>query len=238
MTPDSTPPVADEPTGDLDVTAAAAKVLRSRASDWFEPLYAEAQGDPAAVPWAHQEPHPHLVAWLDQPGLDVTGVDAVVVGCGLGDDAAELARRGCRVTAFDLSPTAIAWARRRFPDLDIQWVVADLLDLPDHLVGAFGLVVEVRTVQSLPASVRDEAMLAIGSLVGDGGWLLASLLLATSDEAARAWEGPPWALAPAELTAWKAVGLERMSLDHPLVTPDHTTMMVRVTFRRPLTDPS
>ena len=221
------------------VTAAAGRVLRTGATEWFEPLYAEAEGDAGAVPWAALAPHPHLVSWLDQPGLDVTDVDAVVVGAGLGDDAAELARRGCRVTAFDVAPTAVDWARRRFDDASfrhpITWEVADLLDLPDHFEGAFGLVVEVRTVQSLPGSLRDEAMLRVASLVGVGGWLLATTLLATSDAAATGWQGPPWAQAPAELAAYRAGGLERVALDHAPVdgAAPPAAMDVRLTFRRP-----
>ncbi len=215
-----------------DVTDAAAGVLRDQATAWFDDLYRDAAGNPAVVPWAQLHPHPYLRGWLDQPGLDVTGVDAVVVGCGLGDDAAELARRGCRVTAFDVSPTAVDWARQRFPDLEVRWEVADVLDLPDHLVGAFGLVVEVRTVQSLPGTVRDAAMQGIASLVGPGGWLVATTLLATSDEAARRWEGPPWAQAPAELAAYRVGGLERVSLDHPPTDPDRDAMEARLTFQR------
>lgn len=216
----------------------ARRALHDQATGWFEDLYRDAEGDADVIPWADGGPHPHLLGWLDQPGLDVTGVDAVVVGCGLGDDAAELARRGCRVMAFDVSPTAVDWARRRFPDLDITWRVEDLLDLPDDMRGAFGLVVEVRTAQSLPSSVRDDSMLAIGSLVGPGGWLVAAVLLATSDEAARGIEGPPWALAPAELTAWKAAGLQRVALDHPPVDVHDpappAALTVRTTWRRPV----
>lgn len=221
------------------VTRDAGRVLRQRATGWFEPLYRDAAGDPAAIPWADLAPHRHVVGWLDQPGLDVTGVDAVVVGCGLGDDAVELARRGCRVTAFDLSETAVAWARERFADDladlpgSVAWQVADVLDLPDRLVGAFGLVVEVRTIQSLPATVRDQAMLGVASLVGPGGWLLVSTLLATSDEAARTFPGPPWAQAPAELAAYLADGLERVSMEHPDADPDAPAMPVRLLLRRP-----
>jgi 2-polyprenyl-3-methyl-5-hydroxy-6-metoxy-1,4-benzoquinol methylase len=233
---------ASEPVSGLsaaDVTAAAGRVVRSEATGWFEPLYAGAAGDPGAVPWAAMAPHPHVVGWLDQPGLDVTDVDAVVVGAGLGDDAAELARRGCRVTAFDVAPSAVAWARDRFAHTSfrhpITWEVADLLDLPDHFLAAFGLVVEVRTVQSLPGSLRDEAMLGVASLVGPGGWLLASTLLATSDATATGWQGPPWAQAPAELAAYRAGGLERVALDHPPVdtSAPPPAMDVRLTFRRP-----
>lgn len=215
------------------MTAAATRALRDNATSWFEPLYSRADGDPGGVPWAKLVAHRYLTGWLDQPGLDVAGVDAVVVGAGLGDDAAELVRRGCRVTAFDISPTAIDWARDRFADLAITWEVADVLALPSHLVGAFGLVVEVRTVQSLPTSVRDAAMQGIATLVAPGGYLVVTTLLATSDEAARRWEGPPWALAPAELTAWRAAGLDRLALDHPPATVGQDAIEVRLTYQRP-----
>lgn len=158
-------------------------------------------------------------------------MDAVVVGCGLGHEAADLARRGCRVTAFDLSPTAIAWARREHADVDVDWRVADVLDLPADLVAAFGLVVEVRTVQSLPPGDHDAAMTAIASLVAPGGWLVATVLLATSDEVRRTWQGPPWPLAPSDLATYAAAGLTRDGLDHPPATDDDT-MEVRLVMTR------
>lgn len=199
---------------------------------WFEPLYADADGDAAAVPWAREAPSPGLLAWLDQPGLDVSGSDALVVGCGLGDDAAELARRGCRVTAFDVSGTAVAWARERFADLDVDWRVADLLALPDDLRGSAGLVVEVRTVQSLPEEVRPDAMAAVASTVAPGGVLVHVGLVATSPRAAHEWQGPPWALAPDELAAYERSGLRRLSLAHPGEV-DGPAMDVVLTMQRP-----
>lgn len=156
-----------------------------------------------------------------------------MVGCGLGDEAADLARRGCRVVAFDVSPTAIAWARRRFPDADVDWRVLDLLDLPEAMTGAFGLVVEVRTVQSVPPEQRDAAMQAVASLVGPGGYLVAALLLATSDTASRSWQGPPWALAPSDLATFAMAGLERVGLDHPTGQQDEPAMEVRLVMQRP-----
>jgi len=50
---------------------------------WFDQLYREAAGDPARVPWARGAPHRYVTSWLDQPGLDLTGVDAVVIERGL-----------------------------------------------------------------------------------------------------------------------------------------------------------
>ncbi len=207
--------------------------MSDEATDWFEPLYAEAAGDASRIPWARGSAHRYVTSWLDQPGLDVAGVDAVVVGCGLGDEAAELARRGCRVTAVDISATAVAWARRRFPQLDVDWRVLDLFALPDEMRGAYGLVIEVRTVQSLPVDRRDEAMLAIASLVGPGGYLVATTLLATSDTASRAWQGPPWALAPSELATYAMGGLVRDGLDHPRGQDEQAAMEVRLVMHRP-----
>lgn len=201
-------------------------------TDWFEPLYAGADGDAGAVPWADLAPSPLLLSWLDRPGVDVDGSDVLVVGCGLGDDAAELARRGCRVTAFDLSPTAVAWARRRFARLDVTWRVADLLDLPEALHASGGLVVEVRTVQSLPEPLRADAMTAIAATVATGGLLVHIGLVATSPRAAHEWEGPPWALSPDELAAYEGAGLERLDLAHPAAA-DGPAMEVVLTMQRP-----
>ena len=68
---------------------------------WFEAVYALAERDPAGVPWAHLAPHPLLAEWLCEHG-PLTGLRALDVGCGLGDNALALAKAGARVTAFDL----------------------------------------------------------------------------------------------------------------------------------------
>src|SRR6266498_2097846 len=100
------------------------------ATAWFEPLYRAAGGDAEKVPWADLSPNRWLVEWLDRQSLSPKGAAAVVVGCGLGDDAEELSERGYEVVGFDVSPTAIEWARERFPDTAVQYRVADLFDLP------------------------------------------------------------------------------------------------------------
>ena len=48
----------------------------------------------------------------------------------------------------------MAAARERYPDTAVEYRVADLLDLPADLVGAFDLVIEVSTVQALPPELR------------------------------------------------------------------------------------
>lgn len=222
---------ASTPPPDVDVAGLVADHLGAgRPTGWFEPLYAAADGHESSVPWGGVEAHPYLTDWLAAPIVDPPGRRAVVVGCGLGGDAAAVHAAGFEVTAFDVAPTAVAWARERLPDaVDVR--VADLLDLDGSLVGAFDLVVEVRTVQSLPGVVRDAAMHAVASLAGPGGVVVAVTLLATSADAARDWQGPPWAQAPAELAAYRAGGLERVAMEHP--DPDGAPAVdVRLTFER------
>ena len=65
-------------------------------------------------------------------------------------------REGFRVTAFDLSPRAIAWARPRFPQ--VEFMAADLFAPPPDWNGAFDLVHECYTLQALPDAPRADAM--------------------------------------------------------------------------------
>src|SRR5216683_4458874 len=80
---------------------------------FFETVYTTANGETNEVSWADLQPHPLALEWFQQRHLEGAGRSALVVGCGLGDDAEELARRGFRVMAFDISPRAIAWCEQR-----------------------------------------------------------------------------------------------------------------------------
>jgi SAM-dependent methyltransferase len=169
----------------------------------FEEMYAAAGEDLAALPWASLKPFPLLVEWLDGPGAGVGG-EALVVGTGLGDDAEELARRGFAVTAFDLSPTAIERARERFPASGVDYRVADLLELPAEWRERFDLVVEIRTLQSLPIGDRAQAATAIAGTVAPGGLLW---LFALGRESHQPGETRPWPVTTEELAVLEAAGL-------------------------------
>ena len=97
---------------------------------WFEQLYAAAETGDAQVPWFRGGPNPFLEQWVRERAPEGAGRRALVIGTALGDDAEMLAGLGYAVTAFDIAPTAIERARRRFPDSDVDYRVADLLDLP------------------------------------------------------------------------------------------------------------
>jgi SAM-dependent methyltransferase len=190
----------------------------------FEEMYAAAGDDLAAVPWANLRPFPLLVEWLDGGGDGVGGATAagdgntaLVIGCGYGDDAEELARRGFAVSAFDFSPTAIGRARERFPDSRVDYRVADLFELPAEWGGRFDLVVEIRTLQSLPIAERRRGAAAIAATVAPGGRLW---LFALGRETHLPGERRPWPVVPEELAELERAGLAWESRREDLLDAD------------------
>ncbi|HET8951125.1 MAG TPA: class I SAM-dependent methyltransferase [Solirubrobacteraceae bacterium] len=163
---------------------------------WFEELYADAEAGRREVPWDRGGPNPFLEQWARERDVRGDGRSALVIGTALGDDAEMLAARGFAVTAFDVAPTAIERARRRFPSSSVDYRVADLLALPEDLRGAFDLVAECITVQALPVSLRDRAIDAIASTVAPGGTLV---VVSGIHEGSGPRDGPPWPLTRAEL---------------------------------------
>ena len=137
---------------------------------WFEELYSTANRVSGEIPWARMEPHLKMVEWLaGQP--EVQG-KALVVGCGLGDDAEWLAAAGFQVTAFDISESSIKWCRERFPSTEVDYRVADLLNPPADWLNTFDLVVEIHILQAIPESIRDPAADQLPDLLTTGGTLL------------------------------------------------------------------
>ena len=177
----------------------------------YDATYQAAARDADKVPWAEGRPKPLLADWLEAADVRGDGRRALVVGSGLGDDAEALAARGFTVTAFDLSPTAIAWTHERFPDSAVSYHVADLFDLPADWQGAFDLVVEIYTFQSLPPTIRPEAMDRVAALVAPGGELL---VICRGREEHEPAPGPPYPLSRAELRRLESGGLaEREAVD-------------------------
>jgi SAM-dependent methyltransferase len=197
-------------------------------TSWFEPLYAAAEAGDAVVPWDRGGPSPLLVEWTDRRALHGHGRRAVVVGCGLGDDAEHVAGLGFRTVAFDIAPTAIRGARRRFPDSRVEYLVADLLDPPADWHRAFDLVVESITVQALPDPPRAAAIANVASLVAPGGTLL---VLAAAREQHEPANGPPWPLTRAEVEAFATGGVTAARIEDLRNMPDPWERRWRAEFR-------
>ncbi len=174
----------------------------------FEQIYREAGDDLAAVPWASLAPMPALMSWLDQqPGPG--GATALIVACGLGDDAEEVSRRGYQVTAFDLVPAAIEHCHQRFPGSAVDYQVADVFQLPGAWARRFALVVEIRTLQSLPLDQRAEAAASIAATVAPGGRIFVHGLFRDDHQPAGS---RPWPLSPRDLAAFTRAGLTETAL--------------------------
>jgi len=190
---------------------AAAARSAGDATGWFERLYAAAEAGDMAVPWDRGSPHRLLVQWAEQRGITGDGRRALVVGCGLGDDAEYIAGLGFGTVGFDISASAIRAARRRYPDSRVTYAVANLLDPPAEWHQAFDLVVESLTLQSLPDPPRRDAIAQVGRLVAPGGTLIVSARARDEDDDPG--EGPPWTLTRAEVDAIGASGLEPVRIE-------------------------
>ncbi|MFK7959280.1 MAG: methyltransferase domain-containing protein [Phycisphaerales bacterium] len=173
-------------------------------ADFYGAIYADAAGDPNAVPWSHGGAHPALVRWLDvvAPQLVRCGARVAVPACGYGEEVRALIGRGYDAIGFDVSPLAVRGARSLDPANDGQYVEADLFDLPSRWRHRFDLVVEVNTVQAMPPTARDRIMAAMAELLTPHGHLLAvghARPEGTPLDSARA--VPPWPLTASELEA-------------------------------------
>jgi len=221
---------------------------------WFEDLYREAAGDNEKIPWADLVPNRFFKAWAEKSGLRGEGRRALVVGCGLGDDAVYLDDLGFDVTGFDISPTAIEWACRIHADRDIEFAVADLFDPPVEWTVAesppadaggtdknpvatargtdcgFDFVLEVYTIQPLPIEMRERVMDSIAAFVAPGGELVVVTRGREDDEEV---VKVPWPVSRKELSRFKENGLVRTHFEvMPEDTDDEPADRYVVVYRR------
>jgi len=174
---------------------------------WFDMLYRRAGGEAAVIPWADLRPNPHVVEWLSRAALPPRPRPrrALVVGCGLGDDAELLASLGWSVVAFDISPEAIRWARQRFPRSQVDYRAVDLFQAPVEWQRQFDLVVEAYTLQVLPPALRAQAIPLVADWIAVGGLLI---LVARGREESDPPGQMPWPLTQREVRAFVTAGLD------------------------------
>ena len=213
---------------------AAESIAAGDPTGWFEQVYAAAAAGRTEVPWDRGAPSRYLTQWAAERAVRGQGRSAVVVGCGLGDDAEFIAGLGFQTTAFDISPTAIATAHRRFPGSAVRYQTADLLNWPKAWHQAFDLVVESMTLQALPDPPRGDAIVGLGGLVAPRGTLI---VIARATAPGPPVHGPPWALTRAEIDAVAGSGLEPVRIED-LTDPEMPwPRRWRAEFRRSATSP-
>ncbi|MCP4634139.1 MAG: class I SAM-dependent methyltransferase [candidate division Zixibacteria bacterium] len=196
---------------------------------WFEELYRYAKGDPNKIPWVDMAPNPNLVSWLDRNKIDPAGKTALKIGCGLGDDAEELSKRGFKVTAFDISQTAINWCKKRFPNSDVKYLTIDLLGDRTSLNHNFDFVLESYTLQVLPEKLLNQAIRRIANFVMPGGTLLVICRGRNADEKI---ENPPWPLSKEKADKFKNHGLTEISFEDFLDSEEPPVRRFRVEYKR------
>ncbi len=196
---------------------------------WFEALYKEAEAGKSVVPWADRGANPGLVEFRTAHPQATDGKKALVIACGLGDDAEQLAAWGFDTTAFDISETAIRTARRRFPGSKVEYSAADLFQPPAEWQRKFDFVFEANTVQALPATIRPIAIQKIAQFVRPGGKLLAVVRGRAADEP----EGElPWPLTRAELSEFVRAGLTEENFEEYFDTEEPPARRFRVLYAR------
>jgi SAM-dependent methyltransferase len=196
---------------------------------WFEALYREAEQGRSVIPWDDREPNSQLIDYWRAHPIDPRGKSALVVGCGLGEDAEQIAAWGFRTTAFDISATAIKVAQARFPKSTVRYETANLFHAPQHWRNAFNFVFETNTLQALPAKLRPGAIEQIASFVGPGGLLLA---IARGRDDADPEGELPWPLTRAEFDGFEHVGLTQLTFEDLLDPEEPHTRRFRVAYTR------
>ncbi len=65
-------------------------------------------------PWMNPYKFPWIMERIEREAAILRGKHLLEIGCGMGFDSLEFLKRGVRVTATDLTPTAVGLARRHF----------------------------------------------------------------------------------------------------------------------------
>lgn len=198
---------------------------------WFEALYQEAARGQATVPWNDMEPNPRLLDFWKMHPCETAGKRALVIGSGFGDDAEQLAAWGFKTTGFDVSKTAIDAAKKRFPQSQVEYVVADMFDPPANWLRSFDFVLEIYTVQSFPAAMRPKAIAAVSQFVAPIGLLLVIARGRADDEPEG--QGPPWPLMRDELDGFSRAGLKEESFEDYAEPEPPWVRRFRALYRRP-----
>jgi SAM-dependent methyltransferase len=156
-------------------------------------------------PWDFGGPQPAIVRLCDQGAFAGPLLDA---GCGSGENALEIARRGIEVTGFDVAPTAIRQAEHKAAGRGIAatFLVADALRL-ERLGATFRSVLDCGLFHIFDDEERSAYVESLTAVTAPGSELH---VLCFSDLAPG--EGGPRRVSQAELRTAFADGWEVVSI--------------------------
>lgn len=126
------------------------------------------------TPWDAGVPAGRLVDLVEGPASLRPG-RALDIGCGTGNNAIYLARRGWEVTGIDVVPRALAEARNKAKANAVspRFVEGDVTRLGDLGIGDnFTLLVDIGCFHALPAEIRDAYVAEVTRVSAPGATLL------------------------------------------------------------------
>lgn len=139
-----------------------------RKNNFWSKIYKETNHQPG---WDLNGPTPILKHII--PQLKIPKSRILVVGCGRGHDAYDLAQRGNVVTAVDFSEEAINEAKRLYPESEnLKYLQADIFNLPEKYFGYFDIVFEHTLFCAIDPAKRKDLIKVYKSMLADHGHLL------------------------------------------------------------------
>lgn len=168
-------------------------------SDYWNQVYL----DEPRPGWDLDGPTPLLEELLELAPALAPEAAIAVPGCGFGHDAAALALRGFRVTAFDFAPLALDGARAKYGEA-VAWRQEDWFKTG---TGPFDAVFDHTCFVAMEPHRREAYLTRTVELLKPGGlWLLAAF----HDTQGR--EGPPFAMEPEALRSQAAAAFHILHL--------------------------
>ncbi|MDN6707161.1 bifunctional 2-polyprenyl-6-hydroxyphenol methylase/3-demethylubiquinol 3-O-methyltransferase UbiG [Corynebacterium glyciniphilum] len=129
----------------------------------------------------------YIARWegFEHEGKDIDGearlIDAMAsrharvldAGSGTGRVAVSLAARGHLVSAVDIDPQLVEYARERYAGSGVEWHVGDLASSDDVPVGPFDIIVSAGNVLAfIPDAAHRQALGVLASRLAPGGRLV------------------------------------------------------------------
>ncbi len=129
--------------------------------------------------WSSDDEYARMLR-LIEPCLPAVNTphELLELGCGAGNLALLLARRGARVTGVDISATAIKWAveRAAAAGIDATFVVDNVVDLAKLPTAAFDTVVDGHCLHCITGADRTRCLAAVRRVLRPGGrWIVLTM---------------------------------------------------------------
>jgi SAM-dependent methyltransferase len=151
------------------------------------------------LPWDIKDPAPELVEYFGTLAEGNKPKKVIEVGCGSGSNALWLAKNDCKVTATEISATALNSARARAKEAKvvIDFQLVDICDGSPVPAGSQDFAFDRGVYHVIPANLRSKFVEVLASTITTGGYWLS--LAGCKDEHRENTEAGPPQLSAIEL---------------------------------------